>query len=73
MTSNRGAALVYPIPFGFPLFVGKGRPTTPLSPFLFSSDPRNRGTHTASVVFEAQDTHSWYREHRYTTRKRCIY
>ena len=30
----------------FPLFVGKGRPTTPLPPFLSSSDPRNRGTHT---------------------------
>ena len=33
----------------FPLFVGKGRPTTPLPPFLFSSDPRNRGTHTHSL------------------------
>ena len=58
MTSNRGAALVYTIPFGFPLFVGKGRPTTPLPPFLFSSDPRKRGTHTP---------HQWYSRPRIPT------
>ena len=46
MTWTRGAAWCTPDHLDFPLFIGKGRPTTPLPPFLFSSDPRNRGIHT---------------------------
>ena len=34
MTKNPVAALVYTV--CDPLFIGKGRPTTPLPPFLFS-------------------------------------
>ena len=58
MTWNRGAALVYPISLGFPPLRWQGRPPTPLPPFLFSSDPRNRSTHTQ---------HQWYSRPRIPT------
>ena len=38
--------------------------------------PKKRSPHRLSLcfmVFEAQNTHSWYRGYRYTTRKWCIY
>ena len=74
MTWTRGAALVHTRSLGFSALRWQRTPDYSPSPLPFQQwSKQSRHTHTASVVFEAQNIHSWYCGYRYTIRKRCMY